>query len=147
MKIIKDLKGREWKLSITVGSVKRVKSELNLDIYNVANKDFLKAIIEDPIKFIDMLFVLVEDQAEDLDVDDIEFGKSFDGDTIAESVNSFLEELVNFFPPSKRESLKKALAMTMEMTEKAGQEMVKKLDEFDLDKAVDTVMVNMKPIQ
>ncbi len=147
MKIIKDLKGREWKLSITVGSVKRVDSELNLNIYKVADKDFLKTIIEDPIKFIDMLFVLVEDQAKELDVDDIEFGKSFDGDAIAKSVNLFLEELVNFFPPSKRESLKKALAMTMEMTEKTGREMLKKLDEFDIDKEIDTVMANMKPIQ
>lgn len=144
MRKITDLNGLEWKIQITVGTIKRVNSELNLDIYNIANEGFLETIIEDYVRFIDMMFVICEDEAKERGISDIEFGKAFDGEHIDIAVDEFLTELVSFFPKSRRMSVEKALAKTQELAKVTGEKLVKKINEIDINEKADLVMGSMK---
>lgn len=146
MRVITDLKKRQWDILITVGTVKRVRRALDLDIYDIAKEGFLKAIIEDQIMLVDMFYVICQKQAEKEGVTDIEFGESFDGNHIDKAVAIFLEALVDFFPQSRRDAVRKALAKTLELAERTGEKIVESLDKVDIEKQADMVMGNMKPI-
>ncbi len=146
MRIVKDLQEREWELVITVGTVKRVRSKTGLDIYKIEGGDFIDTIVNDPEKFCDMFWAILEKQAIEKGVSELEFAEGFGGEVIEDLTNAFLEELTDFFHPSKRAPMKAALAKTQKLVEMAGKRVEAEIQGMDLEKEVDTVMEHMKQI-
>jgi len=107
MRVITELQGRKWKLQITVGSILAVRDALGINLYDISDEGFIKALLQDQIKIVEMLWVLLEDQAkEEFEVDERKFCHGFSGDIIAAGTNLFLEELLEFFPIDQRTALK-----------------------------------------
>jgi len=144
MKIIKDIKGREWKLQITVGTIKRVRGELDMDLYNIGDDGFITTIIDDPVKLVELLWLMFEDQAKEEGISAEDFLYGFAGDEIAIATNLFLEELTDFFPPSKRKPARDLLAKIQRLAEKAYKKVEVMVEEIDEDAVIDTVMETMK---
>ena len=115
----KDSTGREWRLVINVNEVKRVRAALGIDLANVISigKDgavvdgFIDRLANDPCLLVDILWVLVEAQAKEAGISDVEFGSSLAGESIETATRAFLDELVDFFPGARHLFLKKILEL------------------------------------
>lgn len=139
----KDCEGREWGIAVNVSSVKRVKDALQLDLLAVADGKLLTELSDDPLLLCNVLYVLCEKQCEAIGVSDEQFGEGLAGDAIADATKALMEELVDFFPPGRREILSRALAkvqqaqaMALKRAEKCMQD--SRIDDLvtkELDKA------------
>ena len=117
MRSFKDNKGRIWEISLNVLQMKRIRARLGVDLVNVitldkdgaVKVDLVDRIANDPCLLVDILWVLVEEQAKKANVSDAEFGEALAGDAISEATKAFLDELVDFLPAPRRLFLKKAV--------------------------------------
>ena len=148
MKVFKDNQGREWQIALNVYEMKRIRAVLGVDLVNVitldkdgtVKVDLVDRIANDPCLLVDILWVLVETQAKDEGVSDVDFGSSLAGEAITAATSAFLDELVDFFPGAKRLFLKKAVELSRkfggEMTEALG----KALEDPELERRVEESM-------
>lgn len=107
VRAIKDRHGKDWQIAITVASVKRVRDLLSFDLCDVPG---LSKIDDDVGLLIDLAYCLVKDQADAAGVDDVAFGRSFDGPTIEALQRAFWEEIHHFFRTRGRSNAAKAIA-------------------------------------
>jgi hypothetical protein len=98
----RDMKDRTWRLEITAYSLKAVRATTGVDLDKLVAEDtrLLTELVSDSVKFVDVLFVLVKDQADRLSVTDEEFGRSLGGDAIEAAGRAF-ESAFLFFCPSR----------------------------------------------
>ena len=92
---------------------------------------------------VDMFWVLLKSQAENITwqqdgtdmvgVDEESFGEGFAGDTIDTAILAFTEELVDFFPKSKREVARKLFQKANSLVEKGYQKIEAEVDNLDED--------------
>ncbi len=131
MKSFIDLENRTWKFSINMGMVKIIKSRLGIDILYVGGdeKKSIFEIISDPVNFIDILFLLCEEQAEKLGVSDLDFAKAIDGTIYEDASFKFQEELVDFFPERQKKLLAKLLEQMKKVKQATMTEIEAKMDE------------------
>ena len=113
MKIFKDSNGREWKVVITVETVKRVRSLCGVNLLdavkfeeNGVKADLIDRISNDPVLLVDIMYCICRPQAEAEKVSDVDFGEHMTGDTVEAATDALLEELVNFFPEAKKKILR-----------------------------------------
>ena len=120
MKAFKDRDGREWKLSLNVTSVKRVRDLLKIDLLRI-DEAMLETLATDEVALVNVVYALVKPEADGRSpgVSDEDFGRAMAGDAIDEAWKALLEELADFFRnPRKRELVRKALAKLSELEEK-----------------------------
>lgn len=155
MKIFKDKNGQEWQLILNVLQMKRIRSLLGIDLVNVITLDkegmvkidLVDKIANDPCLLVDILWVLVEQQARVLNITDEEFGAALAGDTIDNATKAFLDELVDFFPGAKRLFLKKAIDLARKYSEKMVATLEQALTNPELDKRVEASMLLSTSLQ
>lgn len=127
MHIFKDNDGRAWQVNINVNAVRRCRGLLGVDLYGLVDAKFegLDRLCNDPVALIDVLYVLVKEDAEARGISDEDFGRAFAGDALEAGADAFVEELADFFPnPRVRAGLKAVL-------EKARQVRGKMMDHLD----------------
>ena len=132
MRNFKDNRGRSWQIALNVYEMKRVRAILGVDLVNVialgkdgkVQVDLIDRIANDPCLLVDILWVLVEAEAKEQGVSDVDFGSSLAGAAIEEATKAFLDELVDFFPGARRLFLKKAV----EVSRQFGEEMTAVLE-------------------
>lgn len=135
MKTFKDSGGKSWDISITVGSLKRVKDMLNIDLIEEASKKeniFIK-VSENPIMLCDILYCLCKSQADERKITDEKFGESLNGDAIEQATNMFIEELIDFFPSAKRPAFRMMTQKIEEMTTKGVEYVTKYLNSEEME--------------
>lgn len=110
----KDNKKREWILVISIPAAKRIKEMLGVDILDI--DEGLKQLSSDPILLCDVLFILIEAQADKKGVTDEDFGGALAGEGLQDACESFIEALINFSPP-KRAKILRAMQETAENLE------------------------------
>jgi len=126
----KDNKQRDWDVSVTVASVKRVRTELNVDLLDVEDGKVIKELIGDPILLVDVLYVVCKPQADERGVSDEDFGSSLAGDAIEKATEAFLKSLVAFFPsPKDRTAMERVMNATWDVMDRARDLVAQKLDE------------------
>ena len=131
-----DLKKREWSASITFGALKRIRSELGLDLLSDDGKA-LMTLSDDVEAQVNLLFVLVKDQASELGVSDVQFGEAMSGDVIAQAMDDFTSEYVDFFPnPIRRKVLRKALDKMRALQDRAATTLMDKMDGPEVEQAM-----------
>lgn len=136
MQIFKDRQGREWTVELTLGSVRRIKNLVGVDLLDIANEKIFEGLANDPEQLVNVVFAACKPQAEKNNVTDIDFGEAMAGDTIAAATGALLEELVNFiqaYKPRRGQLLRRALEKLEAVEEKAIQkaEALIGSDEFD----------------
>ena len=140
MKTFTDNKGRTWTLEVTVATVKRVrglcKVDLNsiveLDKNNKPSAELLERLSSDPVLLVDVLYAVCKPQADKLGVTDEDFGEAMAGDTIEHATTALLEEVINFFPESKRMVMQRILSASRKFSEAARKKLEAELNgEFE----------------
>lgn len=100
----KDNNGREWHLTANVPIARKIKEQLGVDI--LRTQKALETLSEDPITLVDVLWLMVKDQAEAQQVTSDDFGASLFGESIGAAIDAFVEALVLFSPPRKQKILR-----------------------------------------
>ncbi len=136
MKTFSDNAGRTWTLAINVDAVRRVRSIVNVDLLEAVEGKLIEKLVGDPILLCDVIYVICKPEADQRSVSDEDFGRSMAGDAIDHATTSLLEELVDFFPKSRRALLTKALGKFRQLETKAIQLVDKQLDDPKLEEKV-----------
>ena len=109
MKTFKDTAGRTWSLSLTIGSAKKIRDLLEIDLFGDDISTIVTDLASDPVRLAGVLWVLVSDEAAAKDINEDDFFGAFSGDVIEAATDLFLEELVQLYPEKKRVILHKIL--------------------------------------
>ena len=130
MKIWKDAEGHTYETKITVAEIRDVKTELGINLMDIATGDLLQKISEDVILLCDILYVINRSQAKEYGIDDVQFGRNLYGDALEDATHAFVEEMINFFPNQRtRQLLTKAMTKGQERMDKALDLAEKSLEE------------------
>ena len=125
----KDTEGREWNLAITIATVRRVRKDLDVDLLNKDMAAVLETVVCDPVMLCDVLFLIVEKEAQRLGVNDEAFGEAMGGDALEEGAKAFLGALGDFTPnPRDRARVGKALDTLLEAAEACQDEADKQFE-------------------
>ena len=137
MKIWKDAEGHSYETKITVAEIRDVKTELGINLMDIATGDLLQRISEDVILLCDILYVINRSQAKEYGIDDVQFGRNLYGDALEEATRAFMEEMINFFPNQRtRALLTKAMTKGQERMDEALDLAEKSLEE-ELNKPIE----------
>src|SRR5712692_8871567 len=100
----KDKIGDEWEITIDAGMCKTVRQRCDLDPYgllsSLLDKDdhSLAEVLGDPIRCVDLIYVLCKEQADAKGVDDAHFGRRFTGEVWEAAADALVRELIFFCP-------------------------------------------------
>jgi hypothetical protein len=136
MRTFKDNAGRTWTIAVTVGSVKRVKSLLGINLYECAGGSLLDRLANDIEMLVDVIYVLCKPEADKANVTDEQFGEALAGDAIDHATTAFKEELVSFFPSGQREVMRAALAKADAVQKRAMTLALEKIDSMDPEQLI-----------
>lgn len=137
MKIWKDAEGHSYETKITVAEIRDVKTELGINLMDIATGDLLQRISEDVILLCDILYVINRSQAKGYGIDDVQFGRNLYGDALEEATRAFVGEMINFFPNQRtRQLLTKAMTKGQERMDKA-LDLAEKTLEEELNKPIE----------
>ncbi|VTR92818.1 Uncharacterized protein OS=Isosphaera pallida (strain ATCC 43644 / DSM 9630 / IS1B) GN=Isop_2427 PE=4 SV=1 [Gemmata massiliana] len=108
MNRFKDLEGREWGVALHVRAVERVEERTGVEIGALLRDKFagLFELFGSPARFVRVLWVLVEGQAEKLKVTPEQFGESLGGDALEAAYTAFVGALSDFFPSRLRTAIR-----------------------------------------
>lgn len=140
MKTFTDNTGKTWSIAINVGTVKRVRASLDVNLLDAVEGKLIERLVSDPILLCDVIFVLCQQEAETRGITDEQFGQAMAGDAIDAATSALLEELVDFFPSGKRQVLTKALAKLKAFEVKAIELANKRLDDPGLEEKLNQVL-------
>ena len=118
MKSFTDNKGRTWMIEVTVATVKRVRALCKVDLNSIVELDknskpsaeLLERLSSDPVLLVDVLYAVCKPQADKQNITDEDFGEAMAGDAIEHATTALLEEIVDFFPATKRLVMQKILS-------------------------------------
>ncbi|MDE2100053.1 MAG: hypothetical protein KGL39_22555 [Patescibacteria group bacterium] len=115
MHIITDSQGQTWELSISVGSIRRVRAltraageEIDL-LRPELGEPPLAERLTDPCFVCDLAWCLVKPQADALAITDEQFGERMAGTAIGQAMTALYEELIDFFRSTGRQHLAEML--------------------------------------
>ena len=124
-----DTNGREWRLSFSLGNARRVKNELGFDIGDLHGGKAFAMLALDPMKLGHLLWVLCESQADAMKVDEESFAEGFGGETLTDALSALEVAVINFSPPYLRETVRKAIAVSIETLEQGAATAVEMVEE------------------
>ena len=129
----KDKENNSFSIDITLGKVKKVKSELGLDLLALFTDAETQEKVNDPLTFVDMLYLLCEEQIKRAYKDenqspDIVFGEKLDLESLEEATGQFMDALIDFFQEAKRVKLLRLKQAAEKQMEKEEELMEKELE-------------------
>ena len=141
-----DTANRRWNLAINVGTVKRVRELTDVDLLAILDRpQMLSDLAGDPVRFVDVLFVVVKPQADQMQITDEQFGEALDGSSIEAATDAFLEALVDFFPGARRATLQKVLGRAKEVSAQAEATLTRALTDGTIDQAITDALATGQP--
>lgn len=146
MHVFTDNLDRKWEVSINIFAVKKVRALLEVDLYQLLDDklDKLNALLQDPCKLVDVIYVLCESQAKQERVSDEDFGRGLAGDAIGAATDAFIQELIDFFPdPKARESLRKLMAAGKKVSVKLLEHGERLIEELDPNKEAEKLIASL----
>lgn len=130
-----DLKNRTWNIVVTVGTVKRVRDLLGVDLLGiVSDAKALEGLINDPETLVNLVYACLKPDLDAVGVSDLEFGESMAGDVLDAATSAFLDALTNFFPKAKRGVLQAAFRKLEQLQAIATTEAMAQIESPDLEK-------------
>lgn len=144
MAVFNDRHGVEWLVEINVAQVKRVRSELNLDLGKLIEDEAkpLRELLDDTIRLVDTVYVLCRKQAEDRNMDDVKFGESISGESLETLGSAFINALVDFFQPSQGQLLRKMIEKGRLAQRILAERMEMRIDEISPEEIAEKVLTS-----
>ena len=152
MKSFTDNTGRTWTLAVNVGTIKRVRALCDVNLANIITisgatpkVDLLERLGNDPVLLVDVLYAAVKPEADTKGVSDQEFGQAMSGDAIEMATTALLDEVIDFFPETKRKVFRKILDATRRFETKGKAALQALLDDPALDGKIDAALAQLMP--
>jgi hypothetical protein len=93
---------RTWNLRVDVNIIRRVRSATGIDLARVlTTASGREAMHDDVVLFVDVLWLMVSDQAQTKGVTPEQFGVALTGDALGAAAIAFEEAIVEFLPESQ----------------------------------------------
>lgn len=148
MKSFTDNTGRTWVLTVNVGTIKRVRALCGIDLANIISiengkapkVDLLEQLANDPVLLVDVLYAICKEEADNNGVSDLDFGRAMAGDAIEFATTALLDEIIDFFPETKRRVFRKILDATRRFENKTKQALTTLLTDPALDNQIDEAL-------
>lgn len=137
MKTFNDNQNRTWTVAVTVGSIKRVKDLLGVNLLEAVTGDLIEKLETDVILLVDILYILCKEEADAKSVTDVQFGESLSGDSLEFATDAFLGELIDFFPQAKRQIFRKAWSKQKEAEKIAMEKILMKIETVQTEKIIE----------
>lgn len=116
-----DRRDREWTIVLDVALCRDVKAQLGVDLANWADGKASAKLWSDDAALVDVLWLLLKEQAADRAVDEREFARSLNGDVLAEGLKAIEDAVVNFTRPDRRDLVRKIAEKSGDVTTAAIQ--------------------------
>ena len=131
MASFKDNMQREWNLSISVATIKRVKELTGVNLGLLLNDEMalLQRVLGDPIELVNVVYAICVNDCERLGVTDEQFGESLAGDSIEHCIDAFMEAVIDFFPSRQGKILKAIVRKTNELRDALAKELEDQIEE------------------
>lgn len=143
----KDKTGREWIIDLDVVTCRAIKKSHGVDLANYHDGNAHRVLWSDDEKLVNVLWDLVEAQAQREGIDAESFGKSLNGDALAAALDAIQAAVVGFTRPDRRELVRqiqaKASQITAKMIAKAAAEISSERTDARLDAALDKAVRKM----
>ena len=145
MKTFTDAASRTWTVNVNVATVKRVKELLEIDLTKLIDDKAkpLAELISDPIKLVDVVYVLCKTQADAEKVSDEDFGRAMWGDSIYAAADAFLGAWIDFHPANKREALANIITKSRQLDDRMAQAALENINRIDVGKVFDREAAKM----
>ncbi len=144
MRTFKDTAARTWSLSLNISVAKRLRDELKIDLFDENVGETIARLSGDPVLLADVLFLMVKDEADAKNITDEDFGSALGGDTITTATDSFLEELIDFYPEKKRAILQGLLSKINQAEERLMTETIEMIDSDSMDRFIEEQIQEMR---
>lgn len=129
MKLFKDGSGREWIIAVNYSAKQRVQAKTQIDLFNV---QVFEDLGKDVGKLIDVICAVCEPQLKEKGITADQFLDSLTGDSLEQAGDALLEEIINFFPQKRRETLRKILATAKTVQDRAAALIDQKLESGEI---------------
>ena len=134
----KDNNGKEWCLSLTVGSVRRVRDIAGVDLLDSSENGGLIKIATDPIALTDAIYAACKPDADAAGVSQDQFCDAMFGDCIEQATAAMIEAVTDFIPnPKDRENLRALMRQRNQTLEKGREKIASLIANGSLDTDID----------
>ena len=135
MRSFKDGAGRAWNVEITVLSIKQVAARTGFQIARLLDDNMagFAALVSDPVKFVDVLFVLVGEQATKVPVTEEQFFRGLSGDALEAAYDAFRGAFEDFSPSHLRQILRAVSEKAKVAQQKATDAVLKRIADLGAD--------------
>ena len=148
MKSFTDNTGRTWTLAVNVGTIKRVRALCDVNLANIITidsgttpkVDLLERLGSDPVLLVDVLYAAIKPEADAKGITDEDFGRAMAGDAIEIATTALLDEIIDFFPETKRRVFRKILDATRRFETRGKDVLQALLDDPALDGKIDEAL-------
>ena len=147
MHSFKDCKGREWEISLTLGSAMAVRDAIGVDLLSPEQGDppLLTRLGTDELLLGQVIAALLAKQIEASQYDAPDVLDAFDGETLGKAHTAFYEELRGLFQSRGRKDRATAVEKQMAMLDAAIEAVSARLDAVNVDAAVAGAMSGESP--
>lgn len=139
MQSFTDRSGKAWPITLTIGSLKRVKAETGIDLLDLAHHERCAQLVDriqsDPFLLCDVIFSAVQP-----DITKEQFAESFDGDVVEAATEALLKSITDFSQSQRRPLLAKVLDKLKALDTKRVQAAMTLLDDPRMDQMMDTAL-------
>ena len=143
MKSFTDNTGRTWTLVVNVATVKRVRALCGVDLNSVIEVEdgkpsakLLERLSSDPVLLVDVLYAVCKPECDQRGVSDEDFGAAMAGDSVEAATDALLDEVIDFFPETKRRAFRKILSASRRFGEAAKRRLAKLLGDGKFEDAL-----------
>lgn len=137
MASFKDLGGNEWIISFNIGNCRRLLELTKLDFANAHDGKAVSEIQANDSKMVQVLWLLIEEQAKAKGIDEDAFWRNLDGNVLEEAQNAIEEAVLGFTRPERRAALKAILDKKREAIDKAMNLAVAKVQAVNIDQELE----------
>lgn len=138
-----DLKGREYRCVVTVGTVEKLKEELQLDIGDAIDGKLYDRLSDDWKLLVDVISIACEESISSHQITDPkDFASALNGDVLGAAFDAFMDAVADFSPPRKRQALRDAIGKMKEVEVEAVKQASVKIVAIDPEKIANQAVTN-----
>ncbi len=135
---------REWKVSLTVGLMEEINDGIDVNLFEPVIQDTEKQAISmiSPIgmknimRFVDMMFMICEDQCKEREIDSKKFGAGMGGKGISAAYEALYAEWMDLFQIIGRADLVETIAKYREIVEEETNDTAEQVKKVTLEEVI-----------
>lgn len=137
----------EWHLSVTVGTLRRVRERTKVDLMEIADPkaSLVARLSSSPELLVDVIFAVIKPQADELGVSATEFDELVAGDSVAAATDALIEAVVDFFPHARgRGNLRAIYQKSRAAVDALADLGAEAIESGEIDRAIDEALSDVR---